>query len=142
MVQAIAHALAKAAMFLSVGLLARGLGHDRIDGLAGAARAQPLSLAAFTLGGIALIGLQPSALRQAALATGQWWWLVAMLAGGALTAAYVVRVLARALVSAGRQQRGESVARHRELLVLALALLAFAVRVLPLASLLRIGRGP
>lgn len=142
LVQAIAHALAKTAMFLSVGLLARGLGHDRIDGLAGAARVLPVSLLAFGLGGVSLVGLQPSALRQAALATGQWWWVAAMLAGGALTATYVVRVLTHVRSAGGAAAELQApVERSRELLALALALAAFAVRVLPLASLLRIGRG-
>jgi len=143
-VQAIAHALAKSAMFLSVGLIARGLGHDRIDGLAGAARALPVSLAAFGLGGVSLVGLQPSLLRRTALEQGQWWWVAAMLAGGALTAAYVVRVLARAARPGGGSPvlLRAPVEWPRELLALALALLAFGVRVAPLATLLRIGRGP
>jgi formate hydrogenlyase subunit 3/multisubunit Na+/H+ antiporter MnhD subunit len=142
-VQAIAHALAKTAMFLSVGLIARGLGHDRIDGLAGAARALPVSLLAFGLGGVSLIGLQPSLLRRTALDAGQWWWVAAMLCGGALTAAYVVRVLARARSAAGPPAALQApVERSRELLALALALLAFGVRMLPLSTLLRIGREP
>lgn len=142
-VQAIAHALAKTAMFLSVGLIARALGHDRIDGLAGAVRALPVSLLAFGLGGVSLVGLQPSLLRRTALETGQWWWVAAMLAGGALTAAYVVRVLAHTRSGADAPPALRApVARSRELLALALALLAFGVRMLPLASLLRIGRGP
>jgi formate hydrogenlyase subunit 3/multisubunit Na+/H+ antiporter MnhD subunit len=141
-VQAIAHALAKSSMFLSVGLIARGLGHDRIDGLAGAARALPLCLLSFGLAGVSLIGLQPSLLRQTALDTDQWWWMAFMLAGGALTAAYVVRVLASALGAAGAAPPALAapVQRSRALLALVLALLAFAVRVLPLGSLLRIGR--
>lgn len=142
LVQAIAHALAKTAMFLAVGLLARGLGHDRIDGLAGAARALPLSLLAFGLGGVSLVGLQPSLLRRTALETGQWWWVAAMLAGGALTATYVVRVLTHTRSASGAPAELHApVERSRELLALALALAAFAVRMLPLASLLRIGRG-
>jgi NADH:ubiquinone oxidoreductase subunit 5 (subunit L)/multisubunit Na+/H+ antiporter MnhA subunit len=62
-----------------------------------------LSILTFALGGIALMGVQPGGaylakelLLQAATDTGQWWWEVALQAGGMFTAAYVVLVLAHA----------------------------------------------
>jgi multicomponent Na+:H+ antiporter subunit D len=57
---AISHATGKAAMFLAAGLIYTALGHDRIAGLAGIARALPISIVAFALGGIALVGVPPS----------------------------------------------------------------------------------
>ena len=60
LLQAISHATAKAAMFMSAGLIYAALGHDRIAGLGGIGRALPMSVLAFALGGVALIGVPPS----------------------------------------------------------------------------------
>lgn len=109
LLQAISHATAKAAMFMAVGSIYAALGHDRITGLCGVARALPLSVTAFALGGIALMGVPPSGasvakdlLLQAAENSGQWWWAIVLQAGGMLTAAYVVLVLAHALAASGK----------------------------------------
>src|SRR5215831_13454183 len=107
LLQAISHATAKAAMFMSAGLIYVALGHDRITGLGGIGRALPMSVLAFALGGVALVGVPPSGaylakdlLLQAAAETEQWWWAVAIQAGGIFTGSYVVLVLAHALVPA------------------------------------------
>ena len=104
LVQAISHATAKAAMFMAVGSIYAGLGHDRITGIRGAARALPLSVATFALAGFALMGIQPGGaslakelLLQETARTGQWWWAGVLEAGGMFTTAYVVLVLAHAL---------------------------------------------
>jgi formate hydrogenlyase subunit 3/multisubunit Na+/H+ antiporter MnhD subunit len=60
LLQAISHATAKAAMFMSAGLIYAALGHDRITGLGGIGRALPMSVLAFALGGVALVGVPPS----------------------------------------------------------------------------------
>src|SRR5262249_29839090 len=105
--QASSHAFAKAAMFMAAGLIAEELGHDRIAGLAGVGRVLPVTLFAFTLGGLSLMGLPPSGgfvakamLLTAAVAAGQWWWGVVILTGGLLAGGYVFLVLARALAYA------------------------------------------
>ncbi|MDX2167284.1 MAG: proton-conducting transporter membrane subunit [Deltaproteobacteria bacterium] len=128
--QAMAHATAKAGMFMAAGLMYAALGHDRITGLRGIARAQPLSVLTFAVGGLALMGLPPSGayaakelLLGAASASGQWWWGLVLQAGGVLTAAYLVLVLAHATAApdaplAPRQ----AIARGRELAALFLAL--------------------
>lgn len=104
LLQIVSHALAKAAMFLAAGRIAARLGHDRIDDLGGVGRAMPLTLLAFGLAGLSLMGLPPSGgfaakwlLLRAAVETGQWWWSLAILLGGLLTAGYLFRVLATAL---------------------------------------------
>ncbi len=132
MMQLASHATAKAAMFMAAGLIYTGLGHDRVADLGGVARSLPLTLWAFALAGVALIGLPPSGgflakwlLVSAALATGQWWWVLALAGGGLLTAAYVARVLMVALSSAGPAPALVSpVARSRQWVVLGLALLS------------------
>jgi formate hydrogenlyase subunit 3/multisubunit Na+/H+ antiporter MnhD subunit len=60
LLQAISHASAKAAMFMSAGLIYAALGRDRIAGLGGTARALPASVLAFAVGGLALVGLPGS----------------------------------------------------------------------------------
>ena len=107
LLQAISHATAKAAMFMSAGLIYAALGHDRITDLGGIGRALPMNVVAFALGGVALIGVQPSGaylakdlLLQAAEETQQWWWAVVIQAGGIFTSGYLVLVLAHALAPA------------------------------------------
>jgi formate hydrogenlyase subunit 3/multisubunit Na+/H+ antiporter MnhD subunit len=152
LLQAMSHALAKAAMFLSAGLVAQALGHDRIAGLAGVGRALPMTLFAFALGGLSLMGLPPSGgfvakwlLLRAAIESGQWWWALVIVAGGMFTGAYLFRVLVPALAASSEAAPLHApVERRREALVLALALLSVALGLLPLAKLglLQIGRGP
>ena len=144
------HALAKAAMFLAAGLIARAVGHDHVAGLAGVARARPVTVLAFALGGLSLMGLPPSGgsaatslLRAAAVETGQWWWAMVMLIGAALTGGYLFRVLARTLAGGRDRAAGLApVALWLEMLVLALALGSFAVGLAPVSSfhLVQIGR--
>src|SRR5580692_9176214 len=54
MMQILAHAFAKAGMFLSAGLLAEALGHDQIAKLGGAARVLPLTFLTIALAGWSL----------------------------------------------------------------------------------------
>ena len=79
LLQAISHATAKAAMFMSAGLIYAALGRDRITGLGGVGRALPMTVFAFAIGGLALIGVPPSGaylaktlLLEAAAETEQW----------------------------------------------------------------------
>lgn len=96
----IAHALAKAAMFLAAGNILAACGHDELRGLRGLACYQPLPLLVFAIAGVSLIGLPPSGgfiakwlLLNAAISSGQWWWVVVILAGGLLAALYIARML-------------------------------------------------
>jgi formate hydrogenlyase subunit 3/multisubunit Na+/H+ antiporter MnhD subunit len=148
--QLVSHAFAKASMFMGAGLIAATLGHDRIGDLGGLGRVLPITVLAFALAGMSLMGLPPSGgfaakwlLLRAALETGQWWWTLIILLGGVLTGAYLYRVLASAGFSNGAAPVIEqSVSRWREWLVLALALVSIAMGLMPLASfdVLVIGR--
>jgi NADH:ubiquinone oxidoreductase subunit 5 (subunit L)/multisubunit Na+/H+ antiporter MnhA subunit len=130
LLQAISHATAKAAMFMSAGLIYSALGHDRIAGLRGVGRVLPLSVLAFALGGLALVGVPGSGaslakdlLLQAASATGQWWWDVVIQAGGVFTSAYLFLVLVHALSSTDEPVTLRApVPRIQEVATLALAL--------------------
>ncbi len=102
--QAMAHATAKAGMFMAAGLIYAALGHDRIGELAGVARALPITVLAFAVAGLALMGVVPSGaylakkvMLDAAGASGQWWWTAVLQGGAFFTAGYVVLVLVNTL---------------------------------------------
>ncbi len=104
LLQAISHATAKAGMFMAAGLVYAALGHDRIADLGGVARALPVTVLAFAVSGLALMGVVPSGaylakklLLESADSSGQWWWTMVLQGGAAFTAGYVVLVLANAL---------------------------------------------
>jgi multicomponent Na+:H+ antiporter subunit D len=103
---ALAHGLAKAAMFLAAGNVIRAVGNDRLDNLAGMDRVLAGNMLVIAIAGIGLAGLPPSGgfvgkwwLMQAALEAGQWWWAVGIVVGGLLAAAYVFRILRHGILS-------------------------------------------
>ncbi len=145
----VSHALSKAAMFMAAGVIAETLGHDRIAQLSGVGRIVPISVFAFGLGGLSLMGLPPSGgfvakvmLLTSAVQQGAWWIAVVILLGGLLAAGYVLRVLLPALQRPHAELVPVPVARWREMVALALALGAVALGFVPLqpAAFLAIGR--
>ncbi len=149
MLQLVAHAFAKAAMFMAAGLIGEAVGHDRIAELGGIGRAMPKTLFAFGLAGMSLMGLPPSGgfvakamLLTAAVGEGQWWWAVVILAGGLLAAGYVFRVIAPAMAPGSMPVLRVEVSARRQGVVLALAVAALLLGFLPLrpSELLEIGR--
>ncbi len=109
---AVAHALAKGAVFLAAGTLQRAAGHDRLADLGPVLRARGLTAFAIGLAGMSLVGLPPTGgfmakylLLDSALpgvvdggdgAGPAAFWAVAILAGGLLSGAYVLRMVAPA----------------------------------------------
>jgi formate hydrogenlyase subunit 3/multisubunit Na+/H+ antiporter MnhD subunit len=150
--QAISHAFAKAAMFMAAGMVARGLGHDRIADLGGIGRTLPLTLLTLAIAGLSLMGVPPSGgfwakwlLLTAAIETGQWWWALVILSGGLLAGGYVLRIVSPALAASG-EGRAEGVrqrvSRLGELAALALAITSLLMGLLAVAAieLVQIGR--
>jgi formate hydrogenlyase subunit 3/multisubunit Na+/H+ antiporter MnhD subunit len=146
MMQAISHATAKAAMFMSAGLIYAALGHDRITGLGGVGRMLPLSVTAFAIGGVALVGVPTSGaylakdlMLQAATETRQWWWPAIIQAGGIFTSGYLVLVLAHALAPADEPLSLRSPAsRMGEAAALLLALCSLLLGLVPWETLLSV----
>jgi len=138
LLQVVSHATAKAGMFMAAGLIYAALGHDRIADLAGVARAMPVTVLAFALAGLALMGVVPSGaylakklMLDAADGSGQWWWMIVLQGGAVFTAGYVVLVLVSVLRSRpGPMPLVKRVSRLSELAALVLSmsslLLAFA----------------
>lgn len=149
MLQAMSHATAKAAMFMAAGLIYAGLGHDRITGLGGIGRALPLSVAAFALGGIALVGVPPGGaalakdlLLQATTETGQWWWGAVIQVGGTFTSAYLLLVLAHALMPAASPiSLRVAVPRSQEIAALVLAVCSLLLGLFPWDRYLTVPHG-
>ncbi len=148
MMHVFAHGLAKAAMFTAAGALIKATGQDTVAGLAGAAGRRPLSLYAFGLAGITIMGLPPSSgflakwlLIEAALQQGYWIIALMVLVGGLLATAYVFRVLRQAFLSAPRASEVVAVPRTLELMafVLAAASVLLGLRGVELMALLSIG---
>lgn len=98
-----AHACAKTAMFLTAGNIMMAAGHDRIRHLDGITHVLPVSVFAFALAGMSLVGIPPSGgfigkwlLLNAAIHRGEWFWAAILVIGGLLAAAYIMRVLSHA----------------------------------------------
>ena len=148
--QLFSHAFAKASMFMAAGLIAETLGHDRIAEFGGINRVIPITVIAFGLAGLSLMGVPPSGgfvakwlLLLATVMEGQWWWAVVMLVGGLLAGGYVFMVLGKALGNASAPLKiATPVSRSREIVALTLALCAVLLGLVPLqpSELLQVGR--
>ncbi len=128
---ALSHALAKAAMFLAAGNIMLAVGHDRTRQLDGLAQSMPMTVFAFGLGGMSLMGLPPSGgfvakwlLLRAALESGQWWWAGIILGGGLMAAGYIFMVLKRAFAIVPVNGSVQAIPYSLELIALTLALCA------------------
>ena len=96
----LAHALAKSAMFLAAANFMHFSGHDRIVDLPRMARQLPLSITAFGLAGVSILGLPPSGgfiakwlMLGAFIGSNNWWLVIVMSIGGLLAAGYIFKVL-------------------------------------------------
>lgn len=134
LLQAIAHATAKAGMFMAAGLVYAALGHDRIDDLAGAARALPVAVAALLVGGLALMGVLPSGaylakklLLASADESGQWWWSLVLQGGAVFTAGYVVLIAMRSFRRPAAPPKTLPVSMLSQCAALGLTLLSLAL---------------
>jgi formate hydrogenlyase subunit 3/multisubunit Na+/H+ antiporter MnhD subunit len=150
--QLIAHGFAKAALFLAAGNVLHVAGHDDIKRLGGIGPRIPITLFAFGLAGISIMGMPPSGgfmakwlLLRAALEAGQWWWLAIILLGGLLAAGYMFRVLGYALLNpdpaGAAEAHGTPLTPLQELVPLVLGLLAVGLGFagLPLLAILDLG---
>jgi multicomponent Na+:H+ antiporter subunit D len=135
MFHAIAHAFAKAAMFLAAGIVIEAVGHDRLSGLIGLGRALPMTVFAFGIGAVSIMGLPPSGgfmgkylMLTSALAGGHVFLAVVMIVGGLLAAIYLFRPLT--LTLAGKEMPEVApIPRRRQMVPLFLALVAVAIGV-------------
>ena len=139
MVHLVHQGLMKITLFFCAGNFAEELGLHRVSQLRGIGKRMPLTMAAFTIAALGMIGLPPTAgfitkwhLGGGAVSAGAPWVIGVLLLSGALNAAYFLPIL-----HAGWFQRAESpwpqpVRHHRET-SLALLLPAVATAFLSIA---------
>jgi multicomponent Na+:H+ antiporter subunit D len=96
----------KVTLFYCAGVLATSLGVTRVDQLHGVARKQPLTMAAFTIAALGMIGVPPTVgfitkwyLGLGAVEADQPWVVWILVASTVLNAAYFLPLIARAWLS-------------------------------------------
>jgi multicomponent Na+:H+ antiporter subunit D len=94
------HAVIKGGMFMALGCVALRLGGTDLRHLRGLGKRMPLTMAAFTAGGLGLIGMPMTSgfvskwyLVQGALDAGLWWVAFVVLGGSLLALVYIWRVV-------------------------------------------------
>lgn len=94
------HALMKGALFLAMGCVAYRLGGTELRHLRGTGKSMPLTMAAFVVAGLSLVGVPLTAgfiskwyLVQAAIEAGWWPAVIVVLAGSLLALAYIWKVV-------------------------------------------------
>ncbi len=94
------HAVIKTALFLSLACAVWRVGPVTMDAIAGLGKRMPLTMGAFVLAGMSLIGVPGTAgfvskwyLVTAALERGWWWIALVMVVGSLLSIVYIWRVL-------------------------------------------------
>jgi multicomponent Na+:H+ antiporter subunit D len=104
----------KVTLFYCAGILATSLGVTRIDQLRGVGRKQPLTMAAFTVAALGMIGVPPTVgfitkwyLGLGAVEAGQPWVIAVLVASTLLNAAYFLPVIARAWLPAPEAEVAE-----------------------------------
>jgi multicomponent Na+:H+ antiporter subunit D len=140
LIQALAHALAKAAMFLVAGVVIRAADSDSFEAIGGVARHLPLATLAFALAGFTLLGLPPSSgylAKELLLEAASGAWEVILRVGSLLTAVYLALAL-RPMLHVSTTREFKRVPRIMELAPLFLALLSVLLGLLPLEELVRL----
>jgi formate hydrogenlyase subunit 3/multisubunit Na+/H+ antiporter MnhD subunit len=145
---ALAHALAKSALFLAAGSIGHALPSDRIEGLRGLGARMPLTAATLVLASVSIVAVPPSGgftgkwfLLSAAVRSGEWWWVTVMLLGGLLAAGYSFRFLERLVADAPESAPPARAPAAMQLSALALAVAALVLGTVPWLPLRLLGAG-
>lgn len=94
------HALMKGLLFLVGGAVRLRIGTVRIPEMAGVGKKMPWTMAAFTVGALAMVGIPPAAgffskwyLLLGTIEAGNWWWFAVIVLSSLLTAVYFFRMI-------------------------------------------------
>lgn len=94
------HAIIKGCLFLAIGCMVFATGITRVESMAGIGRTMPVTMGAFVIAGLGLIGVPGTAgfiskwyLVQAAIEAGMWWIAAAIVVSSMLAVVYVGRVV-------------------------------------------------
>ncbi|VAW97618.1 Na(+) H(+) antiporter subunit D [hydrothermal vent metagenome] len=144
----LSHAAAKTAMFMAAGNILYFGGHDRIMDLDRVVQRLPLTITAFALAGVSIMGLPPSGgfiakwlLLEAAIRAAQWWWGGVLILGGLLSAAWVFKVVGYAFTQSEAPHETRAVPASMEWTALVMAVVAILLGLFApwLLALLEIG---
>ena len=109
------HAVMKGCLFMAVNGVQWKLGVFRVKDFTGMGSRLPLTMAAFTVAALSMIGLPPTAgffskyyLALAAIESGQWAFLFALVISSLLSAVYFFRVIERAYLMEPDEAAGET----------------------------------
>jgi formate hydrogenlyase subunit 3/multisubunit Na+/H+ antiporter MnhD subunit len=151
MFMAMTHACAKSAMFMAAGSVYLHLGHDRIKDLAGVRASLPITVFAFGIAGVSLMGMPPSGafiakwmMLSSSVALAQWWWVLVIMSGSLLATVYVFRVMSRFFVMPAGESSQNATTALSPLLewpALVLALIALSLGLLAPFLLRILSRG-
>ena len=94
------HAIIKACLFLAVGCVVFASGASRVETLAGMGWRMPLTMTAFVIAGLGLIGVPGTAgfvskwyLIQGSVEAGHWWMVAVIVVSSVLAVVYIGRVI-------------------------------------------------
>lgn len=94
------HALMKGALFLALGCVAYRIGNCRMSEMAGIGRRMPVTMAAFVIGGMSLVGVPGTVgfvskwyLALGAIEQGWWWLAFLIVASSLLAVVYIGKVV-------------------------------------------------
>lgn len=94
------HAMAKALLFMAVGAVVLRTGGATLVHFSGIAKHMPITMAAFVVGGLSLIGIPGTAgfiskwiLIQALIEAHQWWWIAVVVLGSLLATVYIWKAI-------------------------------------------------
>ena len=146
---ALSHAISKASIFLSAGILLHAAGSDHMDRMRGLADRLPITVFAMALAAVNLMGLPPSGgfiakwlTAHAVIGAGQWWWAPVIVGGGLLTAGYMFAMLRPVFLPGDPHQPLRPVPRSMEFCALAMAVVSIliGIRAADLLDVLMIGQ--
>ncbi len=136
---ALTHACAKSAMFMAAGSVYLHLGHDRIKDLGGVRASLPITVFAYGIAGVSLMGMPPSGafiakwmLLSSSFASSQWWWVLVIMTGSLLAMIYVFRVVSQFFVIpvGDRSTKSEALSPLMEWPALILAIISLSLGLL------------
>lgn len=128
------HAIMKGALFLAVGAFWYRFGITKVSDMRGLGKTMPLTMAAFTISGLSLIGVPGTvgfvsklALARAAAENGWWWAIGVIVVSSVLAILYIGRLIEQAYFQAPPKQGAATVAKNEAPLMMLIPLWILAI---------------
>ena len=135
------HAVMKACLFLAVGSIRRQAGTASMPQLAGLGRRMPLTMGAFTVGALSMIGVPPSSgffskwyLVQGGIDASNWLAVAVILLSSLLTAVYFFKILERVYFGIPEESQDEAITEAPAIIVVPTWIFAIAMVGLGIAN--------